>query len=163
MVTALNGAQTVTPPAVSPFTTAFTAERAHAPVTVLADIKEKNPDGSPAAPYVQLVPHSDSVKAEGLSQRQAMGELSISVMVYGHVGVRTPENVATYEAACSALDLLRDQLQEYFLRRRVNFTGINSTKATLKSTDGEPAFFHKDLVDKQTYVSERVYTFTAVL
>ena len=163
MVTALTGAQAVTPPAVSPFATAFTAERAHAAVTDLTEIKDKNPDGSPAAPFVQLVPHSDSTEAEGLSQRQVVGKLSVSVIVYGRVGARTADNKAAYEGKCAALDLLRDQIQEYFLRRAVSFTGIKATKAVLKTTDGEPAFFVGDLVAKQVYVSERVYQFNAIM
>jgi len=155
MVAALNGAQVVTPPAVSPFATAFVAERAHAPVTDLTEIT--------AAPLVQVLPHSDSTEAEGLSQRQVVGTLSVSVIVYGRVGARNAENKAAYEAKCAALSLLRDQLRHYFLTRAVSVVGIKTTRALLKKTDGEPAFFVADLKERHVFVSEQVFEFRAVL
>jgi hypothetical protein len=163
MASALNGAQVVTLPAVSPFATAFSAERAHAPVTDLTEIKDKNPDGSPAAPFVQILPHSDETQAEGLSQRQVLGTLSVSVIVYGRVGARTAENKVAYEAKCAALSLLRDQIRSYFLTRKVSVVSLKTTWALLKKTEGEPAMFIDDLVGKQVFVSEQVYRFHAVM
>ena len=155
MVAALNAAQDVTPPTESPFVTAFVAERAHAPVADLTEIT--------AAPLVQVLPHSDSVEAEGLSQRQVIGTLSVSVIVYGRVGARTAENKAAYETKCAALSLLRDQLRHYFLTRPVSVAGIKPTRALLKKTDGEPAYFVGELKDRQVFVSEQVFEFKAVL